>query len=179
MRDHLISELLLNRSWRPQLSITGLAGLPALENAGNVMVPELSLKLSMRLPPTADAEQAASALKHALEDQPPYQAKITFTAEPAISGWHSPPISPWLLEANEQASQQFFSKPAAYWGEGGSIPFMNILGHMYPSAQFMITGVLGPDSNAHGPNESLHIPTAKKITACVASVLSVHYNACR
>jgi acetylornithine deacetylase/succinyl-diaminopimelate desuccinylase-like protein len=59
-----------------------------------------------------------------------------------------------------------------WMGEGGTIPFMAMLGQKYPQAQFLITGVLGPHSNAHGPNEFLHLGYAKKLTACVADVLA-------
>ncbi|ABS78343.1 peptidase M20 [Coxiella burnetii] len=173
-----LPELLLNRTWRPQLSVTGIDGLPSVENAGNVSIPELTVMLSMRLPPTVDGEKASTALKAILEKDPPYNAKISFQSDAKASGWMTPPLSEWLAKANETASQQFFRKPAAYIGEGGTIPFMGMLGKMFPKAQFMITGLLGPKSNAHGPNEFLHIPTGKKLTACVASVLASHYENC-
>ena len=75
----------------------------------------------------------------------------------------------------QQASREFFGKPAMFMGMGGTIPFMAMLGEFFPEAQFVITGVLGPKSNAHGPNEFLHIPYAKKLTACVAQVLADHF----
>ena len=86
-------------------------------------------------------------------------------------------MAPWLEAAIDQASQTFFNKPAMYMGEGGSIPFMGMLGEKFPGAQFMITGVLGPHSNAHGPNEFLHIPMGKRVTACVSHVLLQHHAA--
>ena len=67
-----------------------------------------------------------------------------------------------------------FGAPARAMGEGGSIPFMGMLGDRFPEAQFLLTGVLGPGSNAHGPNEFLHLPTGKRLTACVAHVLDAH-----
>ena len=73
------------------------------------------------------------------------------------------------------ASKDFFGRDAVYMGEGGTIPFMAMLGEKYPESEFLITGVLGPGSNAHGPNEFLDIPTGKRITACVAHVLRDHY----
>ena len=60
-------------------------------------------------------------------------------------------------------------------GEGGTIPFMAMLGQRFPEAQFLVTGLLGPQSNAHGPNEFLHIPAGKKLTSCVASVIAAHF----
>ncbi len=170
-----IAELLLNQTWRPQLSVIGMDGLPTTANAGNVTVPSLTVGISFRVPPTCDVEKATAALKKELERDPPYHAKVTFEPDTPGTGWEAPKLEEWLKKANNEASMQFYDKPAAYFGEGGSIPFMGMLGKMYPGAQFLITGVLGPKSNAHGPNEFLHIPMAKKITGCVASVLAAHY----
>jgi len=174
MNDDL-TELVLNRTWRPALSVTGVGGLPALDSAGNVLRPFTAVKLSLRLPPTADAAKAGEFLKRLLEKDPPYGAKVIFTLEKAGSGWNSPALAAWLEKSVEEASRAFFGPPPAYMGEGGSIPFMGMLGEKFPGAQFLITGVLGPHSNAHGPNEFLHIPTGKRVTACVAKVVADHY----
>ena len=148
-------------------------GLPSSANAGNVLRPSTSLKLSLRLPPNCDAQGAAEALKKALENEPPYGAKVSFEITEAKTGWQIGEISRDLEALFNQVSRTYFDdRPAAYWGEGGAIPFMNILKDEFPQAQFMVTGVLGPHSNAHGPNEFLHLPTARKITCCVANVLS-------
>ena len=167
MADDL-GELVLNRTWRPALSVTGADGLPPLESAGNVLRPQTSVKLSLRLPPTLDGKRGGEILKELLLRDPPYGAKVELELEKASSGWNAPALSPWLSNAIEAASQAAFGKPAMYMGEGGTIPFMGMLGEKFPGAQFMITGVLGPHSNAHGPNEFLHIPMGKKVTACVA-----------
>lgn len=166
-------ELILNRTWRPQLSITGAAGLPPIERAGNVLRPTTSAKISMRLPPTVDGETAYQAMKRVIEADPPYGARVSFTGE-GSTGWNAPAVAPWLESAMSKASKTHFGKDAVYLGEGGSIPFMGMLGKKFPAAQFLITGVLGPHSNAHGPNEFLHIPTGKRLTACVASVIAEH-----
>ena len=168
-------ELILNRTWRPQLAITGAGGLPALESAGNVLRPSTSLKLSLRVPPTANGSQAGEFVKRLLEKDPPYGAKVTFKLEKDGGGWNAPKLSDWLSHAVTEVSQQAFGAPAAFMGEGGSIPFMGMLGEKFPRAQFLITGVLGPHSNAHGPNEFLHIPTGKKVTAAVARMVVAHY----
>ena len=170
--DHVAA--LLNRSWRPALSVIGADGLPPVANAGNVLRPQTSLKLSLRLPPTVDGEAATAALKSLLEADPPYRANVTFAADHAATGWNAPPTAAWLDAAAQSASATFYGKPAGAIGEGGTIPFMGMLGKAFPQAQFLITGVLGPHSNAHGPNEFLHVPYAKKLTACVASVLAAH-----
>ena len=168
-------ELILNRTWRPVLSIIGADGLPSLKNAGNVLRPLTAVKLSLRLPPTCDAKMAARALTEILEKDPPHGANVTFEPDWSASGWHAPQLAPWLEESLDRASRTYFGKPAIYMGEGSSIPFMGMLGERFPEAQFLVTGVLGPQSNAHGPNEFLHIPTAKRLTCCVANVLADHY----
>jgi len=165
-------DLLINRTWKPSLAVTGQAGLPDLVQGGNVLRPKTSLKLSLRLPPTLDATNLDVKLKELLESDPPYGAKVTFDPEKGGAGWAAPSIAPWLEASVDNASRTFFGKPAMTWGEGGSIPFMGMLGARYPDAQFLITGVLGPHSNAHGPNEFLHIATAKNVTSCVAQVLA-------
>jgi len=172
-----LTELVLNRTWRPALSVTGIDGMPPLASAGNVLRPHTAVKLSLRLPPTADGKACGELLKAALLRDPPNGAEVTLDLEKASSGWNAPAMSSWLTQAIDDASQTFFGKPAMYMGEGGSIPFMGMLGEKFPGAQFMITGVLGPHSNAHGPNEFLHIPMGKKVTACVAKVLSDHHAA--
>ena len=167
-------ELILNRTWRPGLEVTGADGLPALKDAGNVMRPNTTVRLSMRIPPTCDPIEAGQALKTCLEKNPPYGAEVAFHLDEEACGWHAPLMDEWLMSAAEVASQTHFGKSAVYMGEGGTIPFMGMLGEKFPKAQFVITGVLGPHSNAHGPNEFLHIPTAKRLTACVADLLAAH-----
>jgi acetylornithine deacetylase/succinyl-diaminopimelate desuccinylase-like protein len=151
-----------------------MEGYPTPENAGNVLLPFSTLKLSLRLPPTCDSEGARRAVKKALEENPPDNAEVRFDGPPADNGWNAPATAPWLAKALDKASNASFSKPAAFQGEGGSIPFMAMLGAKFPQTQFVVTGVLGPHSNAHGPNEFLHIPMAKKISACIASILADH-----
>ena len=169
-----LAELVLNRTWRPMLSVTGASGLPSPANAGNVLRPQTQLVLSLRIPPTIDGETAARALKKLLEADPPYGAKVTFEYGQSATGWHAPVTAPWLEKAIDAASTRHYGRPAMWMGEGGTIPFMAMLGQKFPQAQFLITGVLGPHSNAHGPNEFLHIGYAKKLTACVADIIAAH-----
>jgi acetylornithine deacetylase/succinyl-diaminopimelate desuccinylase-like protein len=171
------TELVLNRTWRPALSVTGVDGIPPLASAGNVLRPQTSLKLSLRLPPTLDGKRAGDLLQDVLLRDPPNGAEVTLKLEKAATGWNAPELSPWLSSAIDQASQEFFGQPAMYMGEGGSIPFMGMLGEKFPGAQFMITGVLGPHSNAHGPNEFLDIPMGKRVTSSVARVIAEHHAA--
>jgi acetylornithine deacetylase/succinyl-diaminopimelate desuccinylase-like protein len=165
-------EAILNRTWRPALSVTGADGLPAIAAGGNVLRPKTSLKLSMRLPPTVEGEPASRALQQLLERDPPYGAKVTYKPSSASSGWNAPASAPWLLHAVDAASNAAFGRDAGWIGEGGSIPFMNMLGAKFPRAQFLTTGVLGPKSNAHGPNEFLHVPYVKRLTAAVADIVT-------
>jgi len=168
-------ELLLNNTWRPTLAVTGQDGMPDLVNAGNVLLPYTVLKLSFRLPPTVNAEDAAVAVKKELEAETPPLVKVEFDADSSMAGWNAPEIAPWLEASMQKASDVFFGKPSMYMGTGGTIPFMGMLGERFPEAQFLITGLLGPKSNAHGPNEFLHIETGKRLTCCVAQVLEDHY----
>jgi acetylornithine deacetylase/succinyl-diaminopimelate desuccinylase-like protein len=169
-----IVELLLNRTWRPTLTVIGADGLPKPGDAGNVLRPGTTLALSVRLPPTADAAACDRALAQALTADPPQGAKVSYVSAGAATGWNAPPLAPWLENAVQNASQATFGREAALMGEGGSIPFIGMLGEKFPDAQFVITGVLGPHSNAHGPNEFIHLPTGRKVTAAAALILSDH-----
>jgi acetylornithine deacetylase/succinyl-diaminopimelate desuccinylase-like protein len=169
------AELLLNSTWRPTLSVTGVDGIPELANAGNVLRPYTSFKLSFRLPPAIDPQRAAHAVQETLERDPPYGAKVTFEVDSSMGGWSAPSTAPWLEAAMQSASKNFFGRDVMYMGVGGTIPFMGMLSEKFPSTQFLVTGVLGPQSNAHGPNEFLDIATGKKVTACVAQVVAEHF----
>ncbi|MDQ3058957.1 MAG: M20 family metallopeptidase [Pseudomonadota bacterium] len=165
-------EALLNRTWRPTLSVTGADGLPAFKDAGNVLRPYTAFKLSLRLPPLVEAGAAVRELKALLEDNAPYQAKVTFDCNDGATGWNAPSSAPWFENALNAASQNFFGAPCGTIGQGGTIPLMGQLSQGFPKAQMMVCGVLGPKSNAHGPNEFLHVPYAKKLTAAVAQVIA-------
>ncbi len=163
---------LLNRTWTPTLSVTGAEGFPELANAGNVLRPYTAFKLSLRLPPLVDAVAAMQQLKQLLEDNAPYQARVTFDGNGGATGWNAPSTAPWFEQALQAASQSCFGAPCGYIGQGGTIPVMSMLAKGFPQAQMMVCGVLGPKSNAHGPNEFLHVPYAKKLTAAVAQVIA-------
>ncbi len=168
------TELIINNSWRATLAVTGAEGLPPIGSAGNVLLPEVACKISLRLPPTCDAERATAAVRHALERDPPYGAQVKFESDGGAGGWNAPAFAPWLEESITRASQAVYGREAVNLGCGGTIPFMGMLGRQFPKTQFFITGVLGPHANAHGPNEFLHLDYAKKLTACVSLVLQDH-----
>jgi acetylornithine deacetylase/succinyl-diaminopimelate desuccinylase-like protein len=167
-------EQILNRTWRPTLSVIGAEGLPPAANAGNVLRPRTALKLSFRLPPTCDPQRATAAVSASLLADPPYGAHVTFAEIESGPGWNAPSMAPWLEAALDDASTAVFGRPARAFGEGGSIPFMGMLGAQFPDAQFVVTGVMGPGTNAHGPNEYLHLPTGERVTAALALVLDAH-----
>jgi acetylornithine deacetylase/succinyl-diaminopimelate desuccinylase-like protein len=168
------TELVLNRTWRPQLAVTGIDGLPRPVDAGNVLLPRTVAKLSLRLPPALEAGAADAIFRRLLEQDPPYGARVVYEPGPCGTGWDAPALAPWLEASLALASEKAFGAPPAYMGEGGSIPFMAMLGEKFPRAQFVVTGVLGPHANAHGPNEFLHIPTGKRVSAVIAEVLADH-----
>jgi acetylornithine deacetylase/succinyl-diaminopimelate desuccinylase-like protein len=172
-------EALINRTWAPTLSVTGVDGLPELSNAGNVLRPQTAFKLSLRLPPLVDGNEAAQTLKRVLEDNAPYNARVTFEPDGRVgaqgaTGWNAPRLAPWLAIALDDASRAHWGAPCGYIGQGGTIPLMNMLQQGFPAAQMMVCGVLGPKSNAHGPNEFLHLGYARRLTAAVAQVMAAH-----
>ena len=168
------AELILNSTWRPTLVVTGMDGLPCVRNAGNVLVPSIRVKLSFRLPPSGDPDRAQQAVRRALTRDPPFNARVEWSLDSGNAGWNAPATAPWLERATREASRNYFERDAMAMGTGGTIPFMAMLGARFPSTQFMVTGVLGPQSNAHGPNEFLHIEYAKRLTGAVAHVLAAH-----
>jgi acetylornithine deacetylase/succinyl-diaminopimelate desuccinylase-like protein len=167
-------QMLIARTWQPALEVVGIEGAPPPAEAGNVLRPSTAVKLSVRVPPTADPVAAAEAIQRRLTADPPYDARVTVVPGSAEPGWHAPPEVTWLARAIDSASRAAFGQPARSLGEGGTIPFMGMLGRQFPQAQFVITGVLGPESNAHGPNEFLHLPTARRVTTAVAHILDAH-----
>ena len=172
-------ELLINNTWRPSLAVTGADGLPPLSAAGNVLLPEISLKVSLRLPPTVEPERAARAVQEALQRDPPCGAQVSFNPESSSGGWNAPAFAPWFERSMQRASQHVFGREAVSLGGGGTIPFLRMLGERFPQTQFFVTGVLGPHSNAHGPNEFLHIGYATRLTECVSMVLADFGEHCR
>ena len=168
------AELIINSTWRATLAVTGADGLPPTAAAGNVLLPQITVKISLRTPPTCDAPRAAQAVHEALERDPPYGAEVRFEPGGANTGWNAPAFAPWLEQSIGRASEVIYGRDAVHIGCGGTIPFMGMLGERFPHTQFFITGVLGPHANAHGPNEFLHIEYAKKLTACVSLVLADH-----
>jgi acetylornithine deacetylase/succinyl-diaminopimelate desuccinylase-like protein len=170
-----LETLVTNRTWKATLCVTGFEGAPDLKNAGNVLRTHTNVKLSIRLPPSLDPVPFTAALKKVLETNPPYGAKVEFEPEKGARGWVAPPMASWLKASCEASSDEFFQKPLCGFGEGGTIPLMGMLSSQFPKSQFIITGVLGPGSNAHGPNEFLHIQMGKNLTKCCSKVLADHF----
>jgi acetylornithine deacetylase/succinyl-diaminopimelate desuccinylase-like protein len=167
-------DLYLNNSWRPTLSVIGASGLPEPHDAGNVLRTHTTLTLSFRLPPTASSAACLEALRSALTEDVPYGAEVSIAREEASDGWNAPDLAPWLRAALDTVSKTVYDAPWSTVGLGGSIPFMGMLGEMYPAAQFLVTGACGADSNIHVPNEWLHLGQAARVTTSVAHVLHAH-----
>jgi acetylornithine deacetylase/succinyl-diaminopimelate desuccinylase-like protein len=170
-----LTELVLNRTWRPQLAVIGADGITSVADGGNVLLPFTTLKLSLRLPPTLDGKKAVDVVTKLLAKEAPYNAQVEVNLDRGSTGWNAPALAPWLEASVARASEMAFGKPPVYMGEGGSIPFMGMLGEKFPETQFVITGVLGPHSNAHGPNEFLDIPTGKRVTMAIAQIVADHH----
>jgi len=168
------AQLITNYTWRATLAVTGADGLPPVADAGNVLLPMVALKLSMRLPPTCDGARAARVMKELLERNPPYGAQVRFDIDPPTDGWNAPSFAPWLERSIQRASREIYGREPMNAGCGGTIPFMAMLGLRFPRTQFFITGVLGPQANAHGPNEFLHLAYVKQLTAALSLVLEDH-----
>lgn len=166
-----VTEALLAKTWRPSLAYVGADGIPPTAVAGNVLRPSTTLKLSLRIPPTADPATVEAELVEALTADPPYGARVAVDGVGGAPGWNAPELKPWLRTALDDACRTQFGRDLQLYGEGGTIPFMGMLGEKFPDAQFVITGVLGPGSNAHGPNEFIDVAYAERLTKALAQVL--------
>ena len=170
--DRPLAEHVIANTWGPSLAVVGLDGAPTPANAGNTLRPATIARLVFRLPPTLDADHAADAVRSAFETDPPYGADVRFQVDHAQTGWAAKDRADWLETALASASEACFGAPLMTMGTGGTIPFMKMLGDRFPNVQFAVTGVLGPNSNAHGPNEFLDIDTGRKVTACMSHALA-------
>jgi acetylornithine deacetylase/succinyl-diaminopimelate desuccinylase-like protein len=163
------ADRLIARAWSPALEVTGMDGVPAVRDGGNVLRPFTTAKISLRLPPDVDAQAAAVALISAVTTDE--GAHVTIDLEGVANGWLAPALDERNTAALDRASRTSFGQPVGFHGEGGTIPFLADLKRSFPQTQFVATGVLGPHSNAHGPNEFLHIPMGKAVTHAVAELL--------
>lgn len=165
-------EGLLNRNWRPELTVTGIDGIPSVANGGNVMRPYTRAKIGLRLPPDVNAEKASEEFGKIVTENPPFNADVRFEPVVASDGWVAPKRADWLKQAFLESSQTLWGAAPGFLGMGGSIPLLNVFTGRWPKAQYMVAGALGPGSNAHGPNESLHIDYCKKLISSVAYVIA-------
>ncbi len=168
------TDAILQKTWHPQLAGHGARGLSVAgewrQRAAALFHRQAVAARAAKLRRRSRAGRAQGGAGK----RPPYDAEIRFDAPRGENGWNAPTLAPWLETALDKASHAAFGRPVAYQGEGGSIPFMAMLGRKFPGTQFVVTGVLGPHSNAHGPNEFLHIPFARKLSACIAAILADH-----
>ena len=166
------AEILLDMNWRPAMSVIGADGLPPTQTAGNVLRTNTDLKLSFRIPPGVSAEKIDLILKEKFEQNPPYGAIVEYIADAAADGFHAPAMDGKLAEALNEASMHISGLPPMATWVGGTIPFMAMMQEKYPKAQFLCTGTGGPGNNAHGPDEKMHIPSSKRLTAVLSATIA-------
>ena len=165
-------DIFLTMNLSPSLSIIGADGIPSIQDAGNVLRTNTDLKISIRTPPGISAEKVAVKVQELLEKDPPNGAHVSAVMTEVADGFLSPELPEELSEMLEKAGKQFYGNAPMSLFIGGTIPVMAMLQSRYPNSKFIITGAGGPGGNAHGPDEKLHIPTAKKVTKCMAAAVS-------
>ena len=165
-------DMIVAMNWEPTLSIIGADGIPPVQVAGNVLRTNTDLKLSFRIPPGVDSEEAIARAKEILEKDPPYGAEVNFTPDSCADGFHAPPLKGSVSEAIQYASMQLTGLPPLATWTGGTIPFMAMMQGKYPDAMFLCTGTSGPGNNAHGPDEKLHIPSSKRLTVVLSATIA-------
>jgi len=164
-------EIILNNTWRPTVVVTGMTGFPAAEGAGNVLRAKTKAKISIRLPPTFDHKESEKIIADILTKDPPYNSKITVKIINSGNGWAAKDLHPALKKSFSASSQFLFGRDYFNCGEGGSIPFISELAELFPKCEILVTGVLGPGSNAHCLNECLNLDyTTKMIVALAHSI---------
>jgi acetylornithine deacetylase/succinyl-diaminopimelate desuccinylase-like protein len=162
----------INRIWKPQLSITGIDGLPSCSTAGNVLLPYTQVCCSLRIPPSKNSKEAKEQIENFFSKvKVPHNAKFSYNVYKSGTGFECPSYSKSVLEVINKAGNETFDKPVLYYGEGGSIPFLNDIKNVFPKAQFIVTGVLGPESNAHGPDEMLHLGFLENLVVTMGKIL--------
>lgn len=165
-------ECLLASTWMPALSVVAQDGLPSLENGSAQLRTHTTLSLSMRLPPAVDAGRALQAMKDALTHDVPYGAEVTITQSSVCPGFYAPQDASWLAQAWQSAGTTLFDHEPDVANEGGTIGILQDFRKNFPESPFLMTGMLGPQSNAHGPDESLDIAYWEKLTAALVHVLA-------
>jgi acetylornithine deacetylase/succinyl-diaminopimelate desuccinylase-like protein len=165
-------QLFLGGNYKPTLSITGMEGLPDIANAGNVLRVNTKVRLSFRIPPGLDARKCGEAVVAELSRDPPYNAHVTATLTNAGNGYMAPTPSPELRATFKEASELYFGQDIEMLSMGGTIPLMNQLQTLFPKAAFMVTGCLGPGSNAHCPNEVLRVGYMKQFICALTHVMN-------
>jgi acetylornithine deacetylase/succinyl-diaminopimelate desuccinylase-like protein len=166
-----LEKMYLKNTWEANLSITGADGLPPIQMAGNVVRAKTGIRLSMRLGPTMDPKKAEAIMKEKLTTNVPYNSKVTLSTGHAGSGWCMKELPPWLMTSIQSSGEKFYGKPTGSYAMGGSIPFLSELEVMYPQTVIVAFGVLGPNSNAHGPNEMIDLAYTKKLTCSLAHII--------
>ena len=168
-----IEELIINNTWKPFLCVTGADGLPEASTAGNVLRPYTQVKLSIRLPPMVDSVKAGQKVVEVLTKDPIYNAVVEAKVSNTGDGWNLSNFSERLRNITSTASQRFYAgNEIQFLGEGGSIPFVQILNNKFKNSDFLVLGVTGPGSNIHGLDENLDLDFCRRLICCLAYILS-------
>lgn len=125
----------------------------------------------MRLPPNMDAHKANQHVKDKLTTDVPHNCKVEIHGDHNGNGWCMKDPEPWFHEVMNSASKNFYGKEYGSYGMGGSIPFLAQLGGLYANTFIVALGVLGPQSNAHAPDECINLAFAKKLTQCMSHLI--------
>lgn len=172
MSEDSLPDMYLNNTWRANMSITGIDGLPPIKTAGNVLRASTTARLSIRLPPSCKPDVALEGLKKTLSTDVPYNCHLDIQSGMTGSGWCMKALDERMSGIVSKAGSDFFDgADTGTYGMGGSIPFLSELDKMYPEAYIFAIGLIGPKANAHGPNECMNLAFAKKLTCSLSHML--------
>lgn len=164
--------ILIQSTWKPSLTIIGIDGIPSIQNAGNVIQGSVSLRLSFRIPPGIDIDNALQSINDCFTQNIPYGCSVTWNSLEYLPGWCAPSHSVKYEKLFHDAGEQVFEEKTLACGQGASIGFIPKFEKLFPKTEIILIGVLGPQSNAHSPNEALNVLYTQKLIETIAIVLS-------
>ena len=162
----------INNTWKSTIVVTGMSGFPEAEIAGNVLRKSTSCRLSIRTPPTLSKEKAKKTIEKILTENIPYNAKVKVDFPALVDGWILKKLDSKINESFMKSSMFLFGSECYNLGSGITIPFVNMLNEKYKNCNMFVSGLLGPKSNAHSPNECLNIDYSIKLTVALAHLIS-------
>ena len=165
--EHAYEEY-LNQTWRSVLSVVGASGLPDCNIAGNWLRKSTTLTISIRTSPTINTDDMYNKIKEVLSTDVPFSYKVSFNRPDLSNGWNSHLYSDYLIKTLEESVNEIYNWKPVFKGNGGAIPFVEILAAKLPKAELLVTGASLPDDNAHGPNENLDMISWRNVTSTLA-----------